>query len=132
MFLTLWPDSATPIYEQVVAQVCRAIERGDLEPGDALPSVRALATELEINPNTVAKAYLLLERDGVIECRPRKGCYVGKRAAQAARAATGKQLQALVDRLVAEGESLGLSREALLTRVRDQLQQPHPEVPHDD
>ncbi len=132
MFLTLRPEGATPIYEQIIAQVRRAIERGDLRPGDHLPSVRTLATELEINPNTVAKAYLLLERDGLIQCRPRRGCYVSPRAPQAARTKTDEQLQALVDRLVADGESLGLSRAELLARLRERLETPHQEVPDDD
>lgn len=56
----------TPIYEQIVAQVVFAVAAGDLAPGDMLPSVRDLAAELVVNPNTVARAVQELERLGVL------------------------------------------------------------------
>ncbi len=71
--------SPTPIYWQIVDQVCKAVEAGALVPGDPLPSVRALAERLVVNPNTVARAYNDLVRDGVLESQRGKGLYVAQR-----------------------------------------------------
>jgi DNA-binding transcriptional regulator YhcF (GntR family) len=69
-------SSATPPYEQIVAQVHRAVERGTLAPGTRLPTVRALAERTGLVPNTVAKAYRELEAAGVLEGRGRAGTFV--------------------------------------------------------
>ena len=58
--------SGTPIYRQIVDQTCQLIASGQLSSGEHLPSVRALASELGINPMTVSKAYSLLEHDGIV------------------------------------------------------------------
>ena len=63
------PSSGVPIYLQLMEQVKHAIETGALKPGEQLPSIRPLAEELVINPNTVAKAYRELEHEGVLELR---------------------------------------------------------------
>ncbi len=60
------PSAPTPIYRQIVEQVQRMIASGQLQPGDALPSVREVALQHAINPMTVSKAYSLLENDGVL------------------------------------------------------------------
>jgi GntR family transcriptional regulator len=69
-------SSFIPIYEQIKTQMKREILLGNLKPKDALPSIRDLATELLINPNTVARAYRDLEMEGFIYTRKGKGCYV--------------------------------------------------------
>jgi GntR family transcriptional regulator len=69
-------SSFVPIYEQIKNELKKEIFRGDLEPNDPLPSIRELATELLVNPNTVARAYRDLEKDGFIFTRKGKGCYV--------------------------------------------------------
>jgi len=68
--------SALPVYEQIVAQVRKAVADGSLEPGSALPPIRQLARDLDLNPATVAKAYQLLEKDGVLETAGRRGTFV--------------------------------------------------------
>lgn len=70
------PQSRLPIFEQVKAQILEFISLGILAPNDKLPSVRALATELSINPNTVAKAYQELELQGYLYTIQGKGCFV--------------------------------------------------------
>jgi DNA-binding transcriptional regulator YhcF (GntR family) len=70
-------SSATPPYEQIVAQVRREVERGTLGPGTRLPTVRALAERTGVVPNTVAKAYRELETAGYLEGRGRAGTFVG-------------------------------------------------------
>lgn len=68
--------SGTPIYRQIVEQTCQLIASGQLPPGEHLPSVRALSSELGINPMTVSKAYSLLERDGIVARRRGLGMVV--------------------------------------------------------
>src|SRR6186713_947119 len=70
------PSSGVPIYLQLVEQVKHAVETGALRPGEQLPSIRPLAEELVVNPNTVAKAYRELEHQGVIELRHGAGAFV--------------------------------------------------------
>ncbi len=79
--------SSTPPYEQVRAQVIAAIENGSLVAGTKLPPVRALATELNLAANTVARAYKELEEAGYVETRGRAGTFVKGPDAASARAA---------------------------------------------
>lgn len=69
-------QSKVPIYEQIQDQILRFIKAGVLSPGDRLPSVRQLAQDNGINPNTVAKAYTELEKNGYVYNLPKKGVYV--------------------------------------------------------
>lgn len=77
--LKITPGSTAPIYQQIVSQVRHAIATGAAGAGDTLPSVRALAEQLLINPNTVAKAYADLSKDGLIESFPGRGLAVAPR-----------------------------------------------------
>jgi len=76
MFNHIDPRSPTPIYAQIAARVRIAVASGELTTGDALPSVRALAGTLRVNPATVVQAYRDLERDGVVEMRQGSGTFV--------------------------------------------------------
>ena len=69
-------EDPIPLFSQLVNQVKDAIQRGQLSPGDPLPSIRQLAIDLELNAKTVAKAYRLLERDSVIQTRGYRGTFV--------------------------------------------------------
>jgi DNA-binding transcriptional regulator YhcF (GntR family) len=89
--------SAVPAYMQLVEQVRRALRLGRLEPGDRLPTVREVAAEVAVNPNTVLKAYRELEHEGMVEGRPGQGTYV-------VRSLSGPSPQTL-DRLRASLES---------------------------
>lgn len=99
--------AADPPYEQIRAQVAGRVAAGELKPGDRLPTVRALADELGVAVNTVARAYRELEQHGVIETRGRAGSFVtGSERDRAAKEAAA----AYVDRV----RTLGLDdREAL-------------------
>ena len=70
---TVDPHSGVPIYLQLIEQVKRSVALGVLAPGEQLPTVKQLATDLTINPNTVARVYRELERDGIIETSPGRG-----------------------------------------------------------
>jgi DNA-binding transcriptional regulator YhcF (GntR family) len=115
--ITLDPAGATPPYEQIRAQVVAHVEQGGLQPGDRLPTVRRLAEDLGVAPNTVARAYRELEQSGVIETRGRAGSFV-----------TGDQVerrakQAAADYL-AQTKALGLSAAEALALVRHQVDHP--------
>lgn len=95
------PAGPTPPFEQLRAQLIRAVSTGDLAPGARLPTVRRLADELGLAPGTVARAYRELEASGVIETRGRAGSFVSldhdpvRRQAQRAAAAFAAQIRAL-------------------------------------
>ena len=87
MFDHIDPRSPTPIYAQIAARVRIAVASGELATGDPLPSVRALAGTLRVNPATVVQAYRELEHDGVIELRHGAGAFVSGQAARSKKAA---------------------------------------------
>jgi GntR family transcriptional regulator len=76
MILRLNPTSGIPIYLQLMEQIKHAVETEALVAGEQLPSVRKMAEEMVINPNTVARVYRELEREGIIEVRHGAGAYV--------------------------------------------------------
>ena len=69
-------DDPEPLFAQLIGQIKQAVLSSELRPGDALPSIRQLASDLELNSKTVAKAYRLLERDSVIQARGYRGTFV--------------------------------------------------------
>ncbi len=76
MLIVIDHNSRIPIYEQIKTQIIALINSGVLAPGDKLPSLRALASELSLNFNTIKKVFALLEADGVIESRQGAGFFV--------------------------------------------------------
>jgi len=113
MWFHIDPSSGTPIYRQIVDQVRQAVAGGTLRPGDRLPPVRDLAVELAVNPNTVARAYQDLERDGVIETSRGRGTFVASGAAKVAEAERVERLGPVLDRVIAEAYLLGISEDDL-------------------
>ena len=69
-------EDPTPLFTQLIEQIKNAVISENISPGDALPSIRQLANDLELNSKTVAKAYKLLERDSVIQTRGYRGTFV--------------------------------------------------------
>jgi GntR family transcriptional regulator len=115
------PRSGVPIYLQIVEQITRAVAIGALLAGEQLPTVKALALELTINPNTVARAYRDLERDGIIETSPGRGSFVrGEAARGAAHDAARDAIARALDDVVRESKALGIEpadARALLERA---------------
>ncbi len=116
-----WPfriDAASPVppYEQLRVQVLEGVRAGTFAPGAQLPTVRRLAEELGIAPNTVARSYRELERDEVIETRGRNGSFIAstgdatQRQAAAAAAAYAERIRQL---RLPEDEAVELVRRAL-------------------
>ncbi len=117
--LTVDPRSGVPIYQQIVEQVKRSTALGVLQSGEQLPTVKQLALDLTINPNTVARAYRDLERDGVIETSPGRGSFVkGDGDAASTRAAASDVTRRAFEGAVREAKSMGLLR-ADIDRVVD-------------
>jgi GntR family transcriptional regulator len=121
VLLRIDPKSPEPVFEQIVFRTKDAIAQGRLRAGDRLPSVRELARELSINPNTVARAYEALEADGVIVRRQGSGCFVSDGGSTLSTLERQRRLDELVQRLVTEAFHLGYSardiREALSKRL---------------
>jgi GntR family transcriptional regulator len=115
--------STVPIYRQIVDQVCHAVARGAVGPDEQLPSVRELAERLVVNPNTVARAYGDLVREGVAESRQGKGVYVTRRRQVYSDAERRRRLEAALDGFVNEAVFLDFApdeiRDALERRLRD-------------
>jgi GntR family transcriptional regulator len=110
------PRSGVPIYLQLIEQVKRSVAVGALASGEQLPTVKQLAVDLTINPNTVARAYHDLERDGIIETSPGRGSFVRSNGIVAdVRRNLSDVARTALDRAVREGRSLGL--EALELRA---------------
>lgn len=109
MLIRIDPQSAEPIFEQIAFAVKTAVARGDAAAGTKLPSVRELARELAINPNTVVRAYEQLERDGVLVRRQGAGCFLTGRGSELATAPRKRQLQELMRRAATEAFHLGFA-----------------------
>ena len=124
MLLRLDPLSAEPIFEQVVFQVKAQIARGTLRPGDRLPSVRELAKELAINPNTVARAYQALESHDVIVRKQGSGCFVTGNTSALKLESRKKQLDQLIHRTVTEAFHLGFGSDELRSALEKRLRAP--------
>lgn len=107
--LTVDPRSGVPIYLQIIEQIKRSVALGVLAPGEQLPTVKQLALDLTVNPNTVARAYRDLERDQVIETAPGRGSFVrANGAAETSRAAATDVAAESLLQVVREAKSIGL------------------------
>jgi GntR family transcriptional regulator len=108
MELQIDPSSNLPIYAQVIDRVKHMVATGVLKPGDQLPTVRQLGVEMRVNPNTIARAYTELAREGVITTQQGRGTYIAEKPDAASLSRLRRErLQAMVGRLVLEALSLG-------------------------
>jgi GntR family transcriptional regulator len=109
--LTVDPRSGVPIYLQLIEQVKRSVAIGILTAGEQLPTVKQLALDLTINPNTVAKAYRELERDGVIETAAGRGSFVRSNGvADSTKSAASDVARDSIESVIRDAKSLGLTR----------------------
>jgi GntR family transcriptional regulator len=121
--------NGVPIYLQIVNQVKYLVASGRLGPGDELPTIRALAEKLLINPNTVARAYRELEQAGVVTTRRTAGTYVSDAGSPLARRECLNVLTQRVDALLAEARQMDVGTDELidLVRKRDRALRPRAE-----
>ena len=117
------PSSGVPIYLQIEAQIKNAIAAGALKPGQPLPSVRKLAAELGINPNTAARAYQELEREGTITTVPGAGggTFVADGQPRFLKSERRRRLQPYARQIAVEGTQLGLNEAEILDLVQEEL-----------
>ena len=109
----------TPIYQQIVNQVKYLIAAARLSPGEELPAIRLLAEQLTINPNTVARAYLELERAGIVTKRHGSGTYVSENRLSVPRREKLKILTKRVDTLLSDATHLGISLDEVVQLLRE-------------
>ena len=113
--------SPTPIYAQLDRAIRAAIATGALVPGMQLPTVRQLAVDLAVNANTVARVYVQLERDGILETRRGVGTFVREAPSpQAARSHRERELRDLIQRFVGDAALLGFTLPELIDQLRHQ------------
>lgn len=117
------PEAGEPIYLQLMRQVKHAVATGALAGGTQLPSVRQLAAELVINPNTVVRAYRELEHVGLLEGVGGRGWFVSYGAPRLREEERRKRLQEFIDQLWAEGRALGYATEELADVVAAALRE---------
>lgn len=122
MHIAINTTDARPIYVQIMDEVRRALVLGALRPEDPLPSVRQLAGDLRLNPNTVAQAYRELQREGLIYVRRGQGAFVADRPA----AAPDRDLlvREVAARALLDAHRHGLSAEDLIAAIREAADTP--------
>jgi GntR family transcriptional regulator len=103
------PSGHLPIYLQIADAVRAAVAAGVYRPGEVLPSLRAMAIELHVNPNTVQRAYDALEREGLIYSQRGRGLFVAKQGTASAQSLAGDGLRRAFDEAIRAGQRAGMS-----------------------
>ena len=132
---TINTGSNTPIYSQITDQVRLAVTGGRLAVGEQLPSVRALAEELVVNPNTVARAYADLIRDGLLEARSGRGVFILHTRKIFSREEGRRRLEPLLNALIGEAMISDFTRDELRAAFEEKLarwKQPKGGDPNDE
>lgn len=115
-------DSPIPVYEQLAHQIIQGVLGGTLSAGDAMPSIRQLASDLELNPNTVAKAYKQLESQHVLLTAGRRGTFVHEKAAMEITKNNSHSAEFQLGELVASFTAKGMSDPDIRALLEKQLQ----------
>ena len=116
--------TGVPVYRQLIDQVRGGIASGALTAGDQLPTVRQLAVDLAINPNTVMRAYRELELGGLLETHQGTGTFISNKKVEKASAERERQLDQMASEVAARAGAAGFTVEDLIDRLRELL--PHP------
>lgn len=122
MFVEIDLNKPVPLFTQIVEGVRLAAATGRISPGDRIPSIRDLAVELRVNPNTVAKAYQELERSGLVSVKRGMGYFVSESDnGQISRRERHALFNGLIDDLIASGVRLGLDTGELRKLIEKRL-----------
>ncbi len=138
MYISVDPKSSTPLYVQIKEQMRLAVASGAIKPGEQVPTVRDLATQLRINLNTVARAYRELQSEGLLTSRQGSGTFVSPDAKAISQAESRRMVKQMLDRIAATARSLQIERDellALVAEVMDKMSQQadtNPEVNGDE
>jgi GntR family transcriptional regulator len=117
------PHSGVPIYRQLMDQVKYYAASAVLKPGDMLPSIRQLSSDLSVNPTTIVKAYSELEHEGVIELRHGKGVFLAETSHRMRASERTSVLRRLARQLAMEASQLGSSEQEVLRVIKEELEQ---------
>ncbi|MCE2798272.1 MAG: GntR family transcriptional regulator [Planctomycetaceae bacterium] len=118
MQIHIQAQGGVPIYLQVMQQIKYLVASGRLKPGEELPSIRVLAEQLLVNPNTIARAYRELESAGVVEKRRTAGTYIADTGSPLARKERLKLLKQQIDGLLVEAFQMGFELDEVLKLVQ--------------
>jgi GntR family transcriptional regulator len=121
MLIDIDQNSPIPIFEQIVRQVIFSIASGAVEVGELIPSVRDLGVRLTVHPNTVAKAFQELERQGVVAARRGKGMEVTPEAPELCREYRQEKVRERIREALREAASSGLTPGAVQALVEEEL-----------
>ena len=116
--------TGVPVYRQLIDQVRTGIATGSLAAGDQLPTVRQLAVDLAINPNTVMRAYRELELGGLLETHQGTGTFISDKKPEKKTAERERQLGQMANEFAARAGAAGFTLEELLDRLQELLQHP--------
>jgi len=111
--------SGVPVYRQIIDQILGGIASGALSPGDQLPTVRQLAVDLAVNPNTVVRAYRELEIRGVLSTQQGVGTFITTLPVKPGDAERQRQLDQLVGSLMARAGSVGFTADDIIDRMKE-------------
>ncbi len=129
MQIHITSSDGIPIYLQIINQVKHLAAAGRLAPGEELPPIRVLAEQLVVNPNTVARAYLELERAGLVTKRHGAGTYMSQAPSPLSRREKIKLLTQRADALLVEADHLDVGFPEVLDLVRERHETIHNETP---
>lgn len=117
-------QSGVPVYRQIIDQVHGGVASGSLSVGDQLPTVRQLAVDLSINPNTVARAYRELELGGLLETHQGTGTFIAAQRMRGGEEQRARQLSQIVGDFVARAGAAGFTVENLIEELRELVPEP--------
>ncbi|HUV07565.1 MAG TPA: GntR family transcriptional regulator [Spirochaetia bacterium] len=120
------PKSGVPLYKQIILQIEMAMADGRLSSGDQLPTVRALAVELQVNPNTVARSYSELEIRGIVNTQQGTGTFIGDKKIEVSDVERERILAELSRSFIIKAASYGFSISEILSYIRDLDAEKHP------
>ncbi len=115
--ISIQTGTTVSIYRQIVEQICAAALAGQFRDDEPLPSVRGLAEQLVINPNTVSRAYGELVREGILEARPGRGMFIAHRRQIYSSSERARRMEQAVTSLMSEGFMLGFTPEQIVEHV---------------
>lgn len=118
MPISIDQKSGVPLYRQIIESVKFAIARGELTPGDRLPTVRQLAVDLEVNPNTVIRAYREMEIAGVLDTQQGSGTFVTENRPEIDALERSRMLDQILTELLARAAGYGFSLDEVLNGLR--------------
>lgn len=123
MEFTIDSSNRLPIWQQLAQQVRESIARGKLQPGDRLPSVRELSRTVVVNPNTIAKVYTELEREGILNTRPGLGAFVAQPSSEQTHKVRKERLQEALGLFLTEAVHLSFTAKDVVEIVSRQVKQ---------